>query len=150
MIFREAVLADIPQIQVVRNSVKENTLSNPALVTDADCENYMFKRGKGWVCESEGKIVAFAIADLQDHNIWALFVEPGYDGKGIGKTLHRMMLDWYFSQTTQPVWLGTAPHTRAEKFYRAAGWTESGLHGKKEIKFIMSISDWERSKQQNL
>ena len=107
-------------------------LSDPGLVTDADCENYMFHRGKGWVCEVEGKVVAFAIADLQDHNIWALFVEPGYEGKGIGKTLHNKMLDWYFSQTSHPVWLGTAPNTRAEKFYRAAGWTESGLHEKKD------------------
>ena len=45
MIFREAQLADIPQIQIVRNSVKENTLSDPALVTDKDCENYLVNRG---------------------------------------------------------------------------------------------------------
>jgi hypothetical protein len=32
MIFREAVVADIPQIQIVGHSVKENVLSDPALV----------------------------------------------------------------------------------------------------------------------
>ena len=63
MIFREAKLEDIKQIQVVRNSVKENTLSNPDLVTDADCEEFLFHRGKGWVCEIDNEIVVFPAVD---------------------------------------------------------------------------------------
>jgi hypothetical protein len=47
MIIREAIMSDITQIQIVRNSVKENMLSNPALVTDADCEEFITRRGKG-------------------------------------------------------------------------------------------------------
>lgn len=39
MAFREATLQDIPQIQIVRYSVKENVLSDPGLVTDEDCES---------------------------------------------------------------------------------------------------------------
>jgi GNAT superfamily N-acetyltransferase len=143
MNFREATPFDIPEIQRVRNSVKENVLSDPGLVTDADCEDFISRRGKGWVCEMNEKIVGFAIADLQDNNIWALFVEPGHEKLGIGKELQRLMLDWYFSNTEKPVWLGTSPNTRAERFYRTAGWVESGLHGKGEIKFTMSRESWE-------
>ncbi len=51
MLFREATIDDIKQIQIVRHSVKENVLSNPLLVTAADCENFLTVRGKGWVCE---------------------------------------------------------------------------------------------------
>lgn len=142
MIFREATKNDIGQIQVVRNAVTENTLSNPALVTDKDCEDYMMNRGKGWVCEVEGKIVGFAIADLVDHNVWALFIQPGFDKKGIGRRLHDDMLDWYFQQTTQTIWLSTSPGTRAETFYRKAGWKETGVYGKGEIKFEMSAAGW--------
>jgi len=142
MLFREARITDIPQIQVVRNSVKENMLSNSALVTDNDCENYLVNRGKGWVCEIDGRIVGFAIADLLDHNVWALFVQPGFDKKGIGRKLHDDMLDWYFSQADSTIWLSTAANTRAEKFYRKAGWKEVGIHGKGEIKFEMSKADW--------
>ena len=54
------------------------------------------------------------------------------------------MLAWYFSQTKETVWLGTAPCTRAEKFYRKAGWKEVGKHGKGEIKFEMSFNDWRK------
>lgn len=144
MVFREAKIEDIPQIQVVRNSVKENTLSNPDLVTDKDCEEFLFSRGKGWVCEIGNQIVGFAIADLKDNNIWALFLHPDYEQKGIGRKLHDMMLDWYFNQTGETVWLGTSPGTRAETFYRKSGWTEIGTHGNGEIKFEMTSQDWKR------
>ena len=142
MIFREAQKEDIRQIQVVRNSVKENTLSDPGLVTDKDCEEFLFERGKGWVCEIDNKIIGFAIADLKENNIWALFLDPEFENQGIGKKLHDMMMDWYFSQTKEKVWLGTAFGTRAEGFYRKAGWTEAGMHGTKEIKFEMTFENW--------
>ena len=142
MIFREAQIADIPQIQIVRNSVKENTLSNPALVTDKDVEDYMTQRGKGWVCEINNTIVGFAIVSVTDHNVWALFIQPGFEKKGIGRRLHDEMMDWYFIQTPETIWLGTAPGTRAESFYRRAGWREVGIHGKGEIKFEMKAEDW--------
>lgn len=145
MILREARLSDIPQIQIVRHSVRENTLSNPALVTDQDVATFLTERGKGWVCEIDAQVIGFAIVDLQDHNIWALFLHPEYEQQGIGRQLQALMLHWYFEQTRQPVWLGTAPGTRAETFYRRSGWTEVGTHGKGEIKFEMNYEDWLRN-----
>lgn len=142
MTFREATIFDIPEIQIVRNAVKENTLSDPALVSDKDCEDFLIRRGKGWVCETNNRITGFAIADLEACNIWALFVHPEFEKQGIGKKLHDLMLDWYFSQTRQTVWLGTAPGTRAEGFYKHAGWIQNGMHGKNEIKFEFSYDKW--------
>jgi GNAT superfamily N-acetyltransferase len=142
MHIREAQLNDIAQIQVVRNAVKENTLSNPALVSDNDCEEFISQRGKGWVCEIDNNIVGFAIADLKENNIWALFLHPDFEKQGIGKQLHNTMLNWYFSQTETTVWLGTAPNTRAETFYRKQGWLEAGTHGKGEVKFEMAYHNW--------
>lgn len=142
MIYREATTSDIPQIQIVRHTVKENTLSNPALVTDADCEEFITQRGKGWVCEVEEEIVGFSIVDLKEHNIWALFLRPEFEGKGIGKELHRLMMDWYFDQTKEKAWLGTAPNTKAEKFYELQGWKNVGRVNKGEVKFEMNYEDW--------
>ena len=142
MNIRVAEIKDISQIQVVRNLVKENRLSDPALVPDSDAENYITRRGRGWVCEINGQIVGFAIADLVDNNIWALFIHPDFERMGIGKRLHSEMLNWYFSQTDKTVWLGTSPKTRAELFYRKAGWKEVGVHGKGEIKFEMTKDEW--------
>ncbi|HET9747659.1 MAG TPA: GNAT family N-acetyltransferase [Chitinophagaceae bacterium] len=142
MKIRVAELKDIPRIQVIRNLVKENRLSDPNLVPDCDVEDYMFRRGKGWVCEINNEVVGFAIADLVDNNIWALFVHPGFEKLGIGKKLHEEMMNWYFSKTGKTIWLGTAPGTRAEEFYRRAGWKEVGVHGKGEIKFEMTKDEW--------
>jgi GNAT superfamily N-acetyltransferase len=142
MKIRLAETSDIRQIQVVRNLVKENRLSDPALVSDKDVQEYIIRRGKGWVCEINNEIVGFAIADLVNNNIWALFIRPDFERKGIGKKLHDEMLSWYFSLTDKTVWLGTSPETRAESFYRKAGWRDVGLHGKEEIKFEMTKEQW--------
>ncbi len=142
MIFREAQINDIPQIQFVRHAVKENMLSDPALVPDEDVEEYIKKRGKGWVCEIDNMVTGFAIVDLIANNVWALFIHPDYEAKGIGKKLHQIMMDWYFVHTDEKIWLGTAPNSRAEKFYRLQGWHEVGVHGNGEIKFEMSYKDW--------
>ena len=142
IMIREAKLEDIPQIQWVRNSVKENILSDPGLVTDKDCEEFLFQRGKGWVCEMKNQIVGFSIADLKENNIWALFVHADFENQGIGRKLHDIMLDWYFEQNKDFVWLGTSPATRAENFYRKSGWKETGKHGKEEIKFELTHKDW--------
>lgn len=142
MKIREAKIEDIPQIQIVRNSVKENVLSNPNVVTDKLCEDFLFKRGKGWVCEIDHQVVGFSIVDLKDKNVWALFLKPEFEKKGIGRKLHDIMLDWYFSQTKENIWLGTSPNTRAEFFYKKSGWNEIGKHGDEEIKFEMTFDNW--------
>lgn len=142
MLVRTAQWADIPQIQVVRHSVRENRLSDPALVTNDDCAAYLSVRGKGWVAVAKTGIVGYAIVDLWERNIWALFVRPEYEGLGIGRSLHKRMLDWYFSQTTETVWLGTAPGTRAEIFYTNAGWARAGFVNKGEIRFEMTFDNW--------
>lgn len=140
MLIREALPADIPELMRVRLAVRENRLSRPELVTPADCLDYISRRGRGWVAEVAGQVVGFAIADLQDHNIWALFVQPGFDRQGLGRALHDVMLRWYFAQTTTPVWLSTAPGTRAEGLYRRAGWRETGRTASSEVRF--ELSEW--------
>jgi GNAT superfamily N-acetyltransferase len=142
MIYREAEIRDITQIQFVRNAVKENMLSDPGLVPDKDVEEYMTKRGKGWVCEVDKQIVGFAIVDLIENNVWALFVLPDFEAKGIGKKLHQIMMEWYFLHTKEKIWLGTDPNSRAYEFYRMQGWKEVGTHGKGEIKFEMDLEAW--------
>ena len=150
MNIREAVIGDIQQIQIVRNSVTENRLSDPGLVSNKDCEEFITRRGKGWVCETNKQIVGFSIMDLEENNVWALFVHPDFSGQGIGRKLHDIMLDWYFSKTCEMAWLGTAPGTRAEIFYRKTGWVETGMHGKGEIKFVMTAERWKDKKMQSI
>ncbi len=142
MLIRTAEHIDILQILAVRNAVTENKLSNPNSITPSDVAELIFERGKGWVCEIDQQIVGFSIVDLQNHNVWALFLRPEFEQQGIGKKLHDTMLNWYFGQTKRTIWLGTLPQTRASMFYKKAGWKEVGMHGLDEIKFEMTYSNW--------
>jgi len=139
-VIREAVIADIPNMQRIRNAVRENVLSNPDLVKDSDYAELIEGKGKGWIFETENEMAGFAFADVENQNIWALFVHPDFEKRGIGKQLHDTMLTWYFP-SNDFVWLTTAPNTRAAGFYRKAGWSEKGLQGK-EIRFEMTAGMW--------
>ena len=139
---REASVKDIPHMQIVRHSVRENVLSNPDLVTTQHYEEYLTHRGKGWVAEVDGIVQGFAIADLQDRNIWALFVHPDHEKQGLGRQLHDRMLRWYFEHGMDHVWLGTDPDTRADGFYRRSGWKPMGLRSNGEMRFEMTHEEW--------
>ena len=94
--------------------------------------------GRGWVVEAEGNIVAFAIGDATNGSIWALFVEPGHEGKGYGRQLHDIMVAWLWEQGHDRLWLSTDPGTRAERFYSAAGWERVGEADRGEVRFELA------------
>jgi len=120
--FRQANRADIPAMSRIRLSVTENVLSDPGRVTDTMYEDFLEKDGRGWVAEDAGEIVAFCYADKVDASIWALFVRPGHEGRGLGKALLRQAVDWLFEIGHERVRLSTTAGTRADRFYAAQGW----------------------------
>ena len=144
MSIREATIKDIPGLFSVRMSVKENVLNTPALVTDEICADYLVNKGKGWVYEADNKIVGFAIVDIIENSVWALFVRPEYEGRGIGFRLHNTMMSWYFTQTTITAWLTTDTGTRAEQFYLKAGWRKTGKAKGNEVKLEMNLAGWNK------
>ena len=82
-------------------------------------------------------VVVSREVDVTENNVWALFVQPEFEGRGAGKQLHEVMLQWYFQRTDEPLKLTTAPGTRAELFYRLNGWQDQGKNKNGEIVFQM-------------
>jgi GNAT superfamily N-acetyltransferase len=76
-----------------------------------------------------------------------LFIQPGFEEKGIGSKLHALMLNWYFKTQRTTLWLSTAFNTRAAIFYKTKGWKEAGKYSETEIKFEMSFEDWASRKK---
>ena len=138
--FREATSDDIPGMSVVRLAVRENRLSNADRITPAMYADHLGTLGRSWVCEVEGRIVGFSAAALSDASIWALFVLPEYEGRGIGKRLLALATEWLFAQGKPRIVLSTAASTRADAFYARLGWRRGELRDGVEVEFTLERS----------
>jgi len=123
MTLREAVPADVPTMHAIRLRVRENRLSDPSVVTETDYHDFMARDTMSWVVEHTGMVIGFVMVDVAKRNLWALFVAPEHEGRGIGKALHDTMCATYFKRTDR-LRLTTEPGSRAERFYRRAGYSD--------------------------
>lgn len=139
---RSATEADIPEMHRIRMAVRENRLIDETLVQPVHYEGMLRGKGRGWVAEIDGRVAGFAIADLSSSSIWALFVDPELEGRGIGRRLHDVMLDSLFVDGAETLFLGTDEGTRAERFYRSAGWRQVGAAEGREARFEISREQW--------
>ena len=135
MTLRVALPEDVPLINHLRLQVRENVLSDPSAVTEDMTRAAITTDGRGWVFEHDGEILGFSIALEEDPRIWALFVHPAHEGRGIGHSLLQAAVDWLWSLGAAGIWLSTDPGTRAERFYRERGWVETGRRSNGEIRF---------------
>jgi GNAT superfamily N-acetyltransferase len=58
--------------------------------------------------------------------VFALFVEEAYEGRGIARALFECACNVLDEAGCPRMWLTTWPRTRAERFYRKAGWQVTG------------------------
>lgn len=131
---RQALAADIPGMHRVRLAVKENRLVS-TVISESDYLPAIEANGQGWVVEIDGQVVAFAVGNKTNGNIWALFVDPAHESRGYGRLLHNEMIKWLKGQGVGKLWLTTEPGTRAERFYEKAGWLRAGTTTKGEVRF---------------
>jgi GNAT superfamily N-acetyltransferase len=124
---------DVPAAHSIRLRVRENQLSDPSVVTEQDYHDFMALDTMSWVHELDGAITGFVMVDVEKRNLWALFVAPEYEGKGIGRTLHDTMLAWYWTRA-EKLRLSTGQGTRAEAFYLKAGYRIDAHTASGEVK----------------
>ena len=125
VLIRQATSADIPRIADIRNGVRENRLRDPSRVTIEDYRWFIDNPGI-FVWVEVGKIVGFSAADPRDGSIWALFVDEAFEGRGIARALFERACNVLDTAGCSRIWLTTSPHTRADRFYRKAGWHVTG------------------------
>ncbi len=139
---RVAAEADIPAMHRVRQSVRENVLCERNNVCPDDYRGLLRDHGRAWVCELGDRIVGFAVADRRNNCVWALFVEPDYQCRGIGQNLHDTVVGWMFDDGADRLWLTTAPETRAERFCRRAQWVRAAVTPRRVVRYELTREAW--------
>lgn len=135
VIYREAKAADMAGIFRVRTSVLENALTTDQLeqrgISNASVAASFLINSKGWVAEQLDQIVGFSIANRASQSIFALFVLPAFERRGIGAHLFELATQWLWENGAERAWLTTGPETKAAAFYERRGWvaTGAGPHG---------------------
>lgn len=131
---RQAIATDIPAMWTVRYAVTENPLT-PGRISDEEFRSEIEDSGRGFVAEVDDRIVGFAVGNARTGNVWALFVTPEAQGRGVGEALHRALLTWFRSQPPHTLWLSTGTATRARAFYEKHGWRCVGPYGDAEVRY---------------
>jgi GNAT superfamily N-acetyltransferase len=142
---RLALAADVEAISVVRHAVRENMASREELaargITPASVAASFSADSRGWVAEAAGRIVGFSIADRADASIFALFVLPEFEGRGLGTKLLDLAVAWLRDEGAGDIWLVTGEGTRAAGFYAARGWRPAGRDAAGDLRFELAGSD---------
>ena len=137
-VIRKATPADQPRIHAIRMGVRENVLSDPSRVTDAEVAWYR-DQAIFLVSEAGGDIAGFTCANHQTGLIWALFVDPDHEGQGHGRALLDAALVALASAGIVQAHLTTGAGTRAERFYRRHGWRETGRSLDENVVFVKPL-----------
>jgi ribosomal protein S18 acetylase RimI-like enzyme len=135
---RRAIGADIPRLMEIRGAVAENRLSDPGAVTAADYAAFI-DHSDIWVLTEGDLVLGFAAGDSRDGSIWALFVAPGCEGRGIGRQLLPLACETLRKAGYATATLSTSAGTRADRFYRQNGWAAIGTNEKREVVFRKGI-----------
>lgn len=132
---RKATIEDRQRISDVRNAVRENRLSPGNVARVAETAAWIYENGTFWVWEEDGAAQGFAVADVRDGSIFGLFVHPDYESRGIAQALLPLACEDLRLAGHAVARLSTDAGTRAERFYRRNGWTDTGRREKGEIVF---------------
>ncbi|MCQ8229854.1 GNAT family N-acetyltransferase [Pantoea trifolii] len=130
---RTARLSDIEGTFDVRTSVIENHLSREEMrqmgITESVVGDMVEKSLCAWVATENNKIIGFSMIFPDEGCLFAAFVLPEYEGKGIGRRLV-MLAEQELFQHHDIAWLETDKNSRAAKFYMQLGWgNETDLNG---------------------
>jgi GNAT superfamily N-acetyltransferase len=145
---RVATESDVEALFDIRTSVHENHQSREELaaigVTPASVGEMLRTTSRAWLAEVNGQPVAFSMADAQQGTIFAMFVRPGYEGLGLGRSLMQDAEGWLYAQGHDEIWLltGSEQGLRANGFYHHLGWSVGGVEADGQLRFIKRKSQY--------
>ncbi|WP_159710914.1 GNAT family N-acetyltransferase, partial [Geminicoccus flavidas] len=143
-----AGIADVPALFRIRTAVVENAMTMAelaALGITPPSVAAALSRGEaaGWLALWGGQEAGFSMVRPAEGDVFALFVLPTYEGRGIGRALLREAERCLADRGVAEAWLctGAEPGLRAPGFYRAVGWREAGRMPDGQLRFVRELRD---------
>jgi len=139
-IVRQATVADIETLFDIRTSVAENQQSRAELKAEGITHDTLAELMKGdaraWIAEVDGTPAAFSMAKGDEATVFAMFVRPEFNGRGLGRLLMDAAEDYLFARHDL-IWLHTSEEQdiRAHGFYRKRGWVAVGAAERHNIRY---------------
>ncbi|MBH3426385.1 GNAT family N-acetyltransferase [Pseudomonas alkylphenolica] len=139
-ILRLASPSDIELLFDIRTSVTQNHLSREQMhelgITADALSDAMRKAPCVWIAEWQQQAVGFVMVDHDEAELFALFVRPQHEGKGIGQILLQQAEAALF-QRHEVIHLITDGDEaiRANGFYRRCGWNVTGAVDARDVRF---------------
>lgn len=138
---------DIETLFEIRTSVAQNHQSRDELsalgVTPDSLAEMLRTRSRAWLAHVEGTAAGFSMADSARATIFAMFVRPGFEQRGIGRRLMAEAEAWLFAQGWDQIWLATGSDEslRAWGFYLHLGWVPAGVLDDGQVRFVKRRDD---------
>lgn len=148
MNLRSATARDVEALFDIRCSVGENHQSRDELRTigvTVETVRDMIEGGDyvSTIAEVDGRPVGFTMAQISDGYVFACFVRPDFENRGIGRALMAAAETGLRQAGVDRAWLSTGsdPHLRAVGFYRRLGWQEDGFLDDGQIRFAKDVTE---------
>jgi len=146
LVVRAATVSDVPTLFAIRTAVRENHMSLDELAAagvtpEAVADLVRSPDAGAWIAQWDGEPAGFAMARADPGDVFALFVLPDREGRGIGTILLAQAEAWLASRGFDAAWLltGGEPGLRAASFYAAQGWTAAGRETDGQIRFTKRL-----------
>lgn len=94
-----------------------------------------------WIGLCDRQPSGFAIAHADVGDVFALFVLPKVEGRGLGSRERTAAEDWLVSRGVEEAWLltGEEPKLRAHGFDLSRGWQPVGLERDGQVRFTKTL-----------
>ena len=134
---RVAQPSDINSMFDVRTSVVENHLSREELqqmgINEIVVADMIEQNRCAWVAIVNDKVLGFSMILPDEGCLFAAFVLPKYEGRGIGRRLVELAEHELF-KNHELVWLETDKNSRAAQFYMRLGWGNKSYINSNDIR----------------
>ncbi|MBW3163717.1 GNAT family N-acetyltransferase [Ferrimonas balearica] len=132
---RRAGLADIASLQAIRHRISEYPAERDR--PDTLYARYLSRQGRGWLGNDGQGDRGFVVVNLNDCSIWALYVDPDCQGKGLGRVLLQQGCRYLFWRGARRISLRTLAHTSALGFYQHLGWHVEQQHEAGQLELVL-------------